>query len=154
MKWGISHSLVWNSSIISLLVKLPADVKLSIWPFRVAVAPSVDVHDRILTLTFATWASRYMHENTDQIKKMIIGYKYQIIWPGTTIAAWTWRCHSEVTLAEMEIVTSKWESVENNGLACCKHSKACRFPVESARYVPNNVKPWYFTLLQEVYGIL
>lgn len=33
--------------------KSPADVRLSFLPFRVAVAPTVDVHDMIFTLTFA-----------------------------------------------------------------------------------------------------
>jgi hypothetical protein len=37
------------------LVELPVDVRLSFWPFRIALVPSVDVG--ILTLTFASWAS-------------------------------------------------------------------------------------------------
>jgi hypothetical protein len=50
-----------DSSKIPLL-ELPVPVRLSFWSFRVAVASSMDVHDGILTLTFASWASPCMYD--------------------------------------------------------------------------------------------
>ena len=51
-----------DSSEVPLL-ELPVAVRLSFWPFRIAVASSVDVHDGILTLTFASWASPCMYDS-------------------------------------------------------------------------------------------
>lgn len=64
-------------SLISIKIKissvmLPADVRLSFWPFRVAVAPSVDVHDGILTLTFAGWVTPCMYEKAKEKENNIL----------------------------------------------------------------------------------
>lgn len=42
---------------------------MSFWPFRVAIAPSTDVHDGILTFTFAGRASPCIYEKIEEKTK-------------------------------------------------------------------------------------